>query len=75
MKVKTILSIAGTVLGTIKYKVDDIEYSANLIAKNDVVEKPDYSIFLVIVGILLLLIGFTILSRRKKVSRKRKRKK
>lgn len=67
--------IAGTVLGTIKYKVDDIEYSANLIAKNDVIEKPDYSIFLVIVGILLLLIGFTILSRRKKVSRKRKRKK
>lgn len=66
---------AGTVLGTIKYKVDDIEYSANLIAKNDVIEKADYSIFLVIAGILLLLIGFTILNKRKKTSRQRRRKK
>ncbi len=64
---------AGTALGTIKYKVDDIEYSANLIAKNDVIERADYSIFLVIAGIILLLIGFTMLSRRKKTSRKRKK--
>lgn len=64
---------AGTVLGTIKYKVDDIEYSANLIAKNDVIERADYSIFLIIVGIILLLIGFTMLSKRKKSSRKRKK--
>ncbi len=66
---------AGTILGTIKYKVDDIEYSANLIAKNDVIEKADYSIILLIAGIVLLLIGFTILSRKKKTSRKRNRKK
>lgn len=66
---------AGTVLGTIKYKVDDIEYSANLIAKNDVIEKNDYSIFLIIAGIILLLIGITMLKKRQKVSRKKKRKK
>lgn len=66
---------AGTILGTIKYKVDDIEYSANLVAKNDVIEKPNYSILLIVIGILLLLIGFTILSRRKKVSKQKRRKK
>lgn len=64
---------AGTVLGTIKYKVDDIEYSANLIAKNDVLEKPDYSIILIIAGIVLLLIGFTVLNRKKQKSRKKRR--
>lgn len=57
---------AGDILGTIKYKVDDIEYSANLIAKNDVLEKPDYSIVLIIVGIILLLLGLITLSKKKK---------
>lgn len=47
---------AGTVLGNIRYKVDDIEYSANLIAKNDVLEKTDYSIVLIIAGVILLLV-------------------
>lgn len=64
---------AGTTLGTIKYKVDDIEYSANLIAKNDVLEKPNYSIVLVIVGILLLLMGTSMLSRKKQTSKKKRR--
>lgn len=64
---------AGTTLGTIKYKVDDIEYSANLIAKNDVLEKPNYSIVLVIVGILLLLMGTSMLSRKKQNSKKKRR--
>lgn len=63
----------GTTLGTIKYKIDDIEYSANLIAKNDVLEKPNYSIILVIVGILLLLMGFSILNRKKQTAKKKRR--
>lgn len=63
---------AGDVLGTIRYKVDDIEYSAKLIAKNDVFEKPNYSIFLVIAGIVLLLVAIAILNRKKHKSRKRK---
>lgn len=63
---------AGTTLGTIKYKVDDIEYSANLIAKTDVIEKPNYSIVLVIAGILLLLVGFVMLNKKKQSSRKKK---
>lgn len=65
---------AGDVLGTIRYKVDDIEYSANLIAKNDVLEKPNYSIFLVIAGIFLLLFAITILNRKKHMSKNKHRK-
>ena len=63
----------GDILGTIKYKVDDIEYSANLVAKNDVLEKPNYSIFLVIAGIILLLVAITIITRKKHTSKRRKR--
>lgn len=66
---------AGTVLGTIKYKVDNIEYSANLIAESDVIEKPDYSIILVIIGILLLLVGLSILKKKKQKNRKKLRRK
>lgn len=63
---------SGEVLGTIKYKVDDIEYSANLLAKNEVIE-VNYSIYLIIVGIILLIIAYSIM-KSKKQSKKRKRK-
>lgn len=66
---------AGQVLGSIKYKVDDIEYSANLVAKNDVLEKPDYSLLLISIGVFLLLISLRILKRKKQLSKKRKRRK
>lgn len=65
---------AGDVLGTIKYKVDDIEYSANLIAKNDVLEKPNYSIVLIIIGVILLLIGTATLSNKKQRTKRKRRK-
>jgi D-alanyl-D-alanine carboxypeptidase (penicillin-binding protein 5/6) len=65
----------GEVIGTVKYKVDDIEYSANLLAKNDVV-KADYTyIILIGVGIVLLLIATTIMSKSKKKNNKRKNRK
>ena len=63
---------AGTILGTIKYKVDDIEYSANLLAKTHV-EKMDYSIYLITFGIVLLFFSSLMLKSSKK-SKKKKRK-
>lgn len=62
----------GQKVGTIKYKVDDIEYSANLLAKTEVV-RINYSIYFIIIGIILLLISFKMLnSKSKKKSKKRK---
>lgn len=64
---------AGETIGTIKYKVDDIEYSAKLLAKTSV-EKVDYSIYFIISGILLLLIALSMMkSSKKKNKRKKKR--
>ena len=63
---------AGTKLGTIKYKVDDIEYSANLLAKNEVL-KVDYSFYFILIGIILFAIAFSMMKSRKK-SKRRKRK-
>ena len=64
---------AGQLLGTIKYKVDDIEYSANLLAKTPV-EKIDYSIYLIILGITLLIVAFLMMKNSRKKHKKRKRK-
>lgn len=60
---------AGTVIGTIKYKVDDIEYSANLLAKNDV-EKQSYAIYFIGAGAALFLASLIIMPKKK---RKRRR--
>lgn len=67
--------LAGDTIGTIKYKVDDIEYSAKLLAKTSV-EKVDYSIYFVIAGLLLLLFALSILksSRKKRKKKVRRRK-
>ena len=64
---------AGETIGTIKYKVDDIEYSAKLLAKTSV-EKVDYSIYLIIAAVILLFIASTMLKSSKKKTRKRRRK-
>ena len=64
--------MAGEKIGTVKYKVDDIEYSANLLAKDEVI-KVDYSIYLILAGVILLLLATSILKSRRK-SRKRRRK-
>lgn len=65
---------AGETIGTIKYKVDDIEYSAKLLAKTSV-EEIDYSIYFIISGLLLLMFALSILksSRKKKKNRKKRR--
>ena len=64
---------AGETIGTIKYKVDDIEYSAKLLAKTNV-EEVDYSIYIVISGLLLLMFALSMLkTSRKKKKRKKRR--
>ena len=55
----------GDIVGTIKYKVDDIEYSANLLAKNDV-EKQTYTIYFIGAGVALLLASIIIMPKKKR---------
>ena len=62
----------GTKIGTIKYKVDDIEYSAKLLAKTNV-EEVDYSIYIVISGLLLLMFALSMLKDSKKKKKRKKR--
>jgi D-alanyl-D-alanine carboxypeptidase (penicillin-binding protein 5/6) len=59
---------ANTVVGTIKYKVEDIEYSANLLAKNDV-EKQSYAIYFIGAGVALLMASLIIMPKKKKIRR------
>lgn len=62
----------GEEIGTIKYKVDDIEYSSKLIAATDVEEQTYYSV-IIFIGVVLLLIAFLLLSTRRKNKKKRRR--
>lgn len=63
---------SGEVIGTIKYKVDDIEYSAKLLAKTDVEEQTYYSV-IIFIGVVLLIISFLLLSTRRKNKKKKRR--
>ena len=55
----------GDIVGTIKYKVEDIEYSANLLAKNDV-EKQTYTMYFLGAGAALLLASIIIMPKKKR---------
>ena len=66
--------LAGTIIGSIKYRVDDIEYSANLIAKDDVLKQNYIYFYLLITGFVLLLIS-NLIMKRSKPSKKKLRKK
>ncbi len=61
----------GEIIGTVKYKVDDIEYSANLLAKSDVIKQNYYYIYMIIGAIILLLIS-SFISRKNKRKNKKK---
>lgn len=56
---------ANSVVGTIKYKVEDIEYSANLLAKNDV-KKQSYALYFIGAGVALLLASFIMMPKKKR---------
>ncbi len=64
---------AGEVIGTIKYKVDDIEYSANLLAKSDVIKVNYIYIIIIVIGILLLIIASIIIKKNRRIKRRKRR--
>lgn len=56
----------GEVLGTIKYTVDGLEYTAELLAKNDVEKKTYYFEILVGSGAVLVILCVCIIIKKKK---------
>ena len=64
----------GEEVGVIKYKVDDIEYSAKLLAATDVKEQKYYEMIFLL-GIVLLMGAFVLINRKKRINRKRRKKK
>ena len=63
----------GDIVGSIKYTVDNVEYTSNLIASNNVEAKADLTIYILITGIVLLILGFKILPKKKKNKKRRKK--
>ncbi len=63
----------GDNIGKINYKLEGIDYSASLIAGADVNPKPDYSIYIIVTGIILLLFALRILRSNKTIKRKKRR--
>ena len=57
--------LKGQVIGTIKYNVDEIEYTSELIAGSDV-EHSMISIYLIIIGGILLVFSIVIMPKNKK---------
>lgn len=57
----------GDSVGIIKYLVDDIEYSSDLLASVDVYEKTDISIYILSSGLVLLLFAILIFPKKKKI--------
>lgn len=62
----------GDTIGTITYTVDEIKYTSDLLAGSDCYEKPDYSDFILLVGLGLLLFSFIIFPKKKKKKRKKR---
>lgn len=60
------------ILGTVTYNIEGIEYKSNLLASTDVIKKPNYAIYIIISGVILLLLGIFILVK-KSNSKKKKR--
>lgn len=65
----------GDVVGSIKYTVDNVEYSSKLLASHDVTPKADFSIYIVIAGFVLLIFALLIMPKKKKKSRKQNKRK
>ena len=50
----------GQELGTIKYKIDGLEYNAKLLAQNDVIKKTYYVEISIGAGVFIILVGIII---------------
>ena len=64
----------GDVVGTIKYNVDDMEYSSDLLAAHDV-EKSDFSTILIILGFVIIILVLIYFSKPRHNNRKKMKKK
>jgi len=56
----------GDIVGTITYLVEDIEYSSQLIASDDVKKKIDISVYLVGGGLVVLILAVALMPKKKK---------
>lgn len=65
---------AGSVLGKMTYRIDDVEYSTNLLAETEVVAKINVNLFVLFGAILLLILGVGILLRQQKKTQRNKKK-
>lgn len=65
---------AGSVLGKMTYRIDDVEYSTNLVAETEVVAKINVNLFVLFGAILLLILGVGILLRQQKKTQRNKKK-
>ena len=61
----------GDTVGSIKYVVDDIAYNSDLLAASDVIQKPNYSTLILVIGLILLFLGIFITFFSKKNHRKK----
>lgn len=69
--------LKNDVLGSVTFTVNDTKYTSNLLAMSDVEKKPNYALFIVVIGFILLLFGILILikkSNNRKKSKNKKRK-
>lgn len=68
--------LKGTSLGTVTYTIDNIEYTTELLASHDVEEKLNVQILILVSGVIVLILGITILrtQNRKKIKKKQRRK-
>ncbi len=67
---------AGQEIGTVKYSIDGLEYSAKLVAVNDVVKRTYYKEIGIAISVALVLIVFIgmILKKSKKYKKRKRRK-
>ncbi len=63
----------GDVIGTIKYTVDDVEYSSYLLASTEVIPQNNIGIYVSLVGIIILFIGSFLYSKNRKKSKRNKK--
>ena len=61
----------GDEVGTIKYTVDNIEYTSTLLAGADVEKRPNYELMILGAGIVLLVVGIKVFRKPSKKRRKR----
>lgn len=67
---------SGTSLGSVTYTIDGTEYTTELLASHDVEEKINIQVFILVGGVVLLILGITILraQNKKKIKKKKRRK-